>query len=296
MENANKKRQWNNIEQLVKRLRSLLWTQRLIGAVAGAVLAVAILGGIWTVLALVAALTTLPVWFKVSLLILSISVLAIVTWRYSLAPLSRGDVDAVATRLEKRFSQLKGRLIAAVQFQRDPSALPAGTSPELVDLTARQTLEITETIELNKSLDYNSVSRFWKPSLALAALVTLITVFAPEYYSHALSVYTQPLVEVTPPLGYTLSASPLASDAIRFRDLTLTGHVLGADFPKQGAVHFRYEGGTWQEEEFDLRKLPKNQQTVETVLPLAPDCVKCVARWSSMSAQEAVKRSQFKLM
>jgi Domain of unknown function (DUF4175) len=254
----DKKRQWNNIQQLVSRLQSLLWTQRLISATAGAVLAIAALGGVWTVLVLVAALATLPVWLKVSLLTLSLVTVAFVAWRFSITSLFQGEVDLVASRLEKRFSQLKGRLIAAVQFQRDPSALPAGTSPELVDLTARQTLELARSIELNKSLDYSAVHRFWKPALALATLVTLSAVFAPEHNSHALSVYAKPLVEVAPPLGYTLSASTGSSTAIRFRDLTLTGHIQGADFPKQGAVHFRYEGGSWQKEEFDLNRLPKS--------------------------------------
>ncbi len=261
MDNTKKTQQWNNIQQLVGRLQSLLWTQRLISASAGAVLALAALGGVWTVLVLVAALATLPVWFKVSLLTLSLLAVAFVVWRFSITSLFQGDVDLVASRLEKRFSQLKGRLIAAVQFQQDPESLPAGTSPELVDLTARQTLEISKSIELKKSLNYSAVRRFWKPAVSLAAIVTLSLVFAPEYNSHALAVYSKPLVEIAPPLGYTLSASPQSATAIRFRDLTLTGHVLGVDFPKKGAVHFRYEGGSWQEEEFDLRKLPKTQTT-----------------------------------
>ncbi len=257
MENTNNNQRWTNIKQLVNRLQSLLWKQRLIGSSAGLILSLALIGGVWTALALIAAVTVLPVWFKISLLALATGLAVYLFWRFAFMPFFAGDIDSVASRLEKRFSKLKGRLIAAVQFQRDPAALPVGTSPELVDLTARQTLELAETIDLNRSLDYQSVRKFWKPSLSLVALVALIGVFAPEYYSHAYAVYSKPTVEVAPPLGYALSASPGAGKATRFRDLTLTGRVKGSDLPSKGVVRFRYEGGSWQEEEFDLRKLPR---------------------------------------
>ena len=253
------KHPWNNINELIAKLSGLMWTQRAIRVTAGVALLLAALAGAWTLLTFVAAIAILPVWFKVAVLGLTVFGALFYGWRWALAPLGSGSIDSVAARLEKNYGSLKGRLIAAVQFQRDPGSLPAGTSPELVDLTAKQTLEMAAELALENSLDYQSVKKSLKPLAAAAAVVAAVILLAPGYYTHALTVYSSPLEEIAPPLGYQLSANPAGGKAIRYRDLELSGHLAGTGFPRQATINFRYQGGAWQSREFSLRDLPSTQ-------------------------------------
>lgn len=253
------KHPWKNINELIAKLRGLMWAQRSIRVLAGVALLSAALAGVWTLLTFIAAIAILPVWFKVTTLGLSAVVALFYGWRWALAPLRYGSVESVAMRLEKNYASLKGRLIAAVQFQRDPQALPPGTSPELVDLTARQTLEMSAELALEKSLDYGSIKRSLTPIAAAAVLVAGVIFLAPGFYSHSLVVYSSPLVEIAPPLGYQLSADPDGGQAIRYRDLNLRGHLVGVDFPREASINYRYEGGAWQSREFSLRDMATTQ-------------------------------------
>ncbi|MFQ5606417.1 MAG: DUF4175 family protein [Candidatus Zixiibacteriota bacterium] len=248
---------WKNINHLIEKLSGLMWAQRGIRAAAGLGLLAATLVGAWTVLSLIAALAILPVWFKLATTGLVVATTLALVWRWAFAPLRRGSVDTVAAALESEYSSLKGRLIAAVQFQRDPSSLAPGTSPELVDLTAKQTLALAADLALEKSLDYNSLRSSLKPLGAAALVIAGMLLLAPGFYSHALTVYSSPLEEIAPPLGYQLSASPESGKAIRYRDLELSGQIFGVDFPRDAAIHYRYQGGAWRSREFTLKDLPR---------------------------------------
>lgn len=248
------KNRWNNITELVGRLNSLLWKQRASQALAGVTLTIAVIVLAGSALALIAAQSILPVWAKLSLLALLVGLFFALTFRRILAPLRGGAVESIAAALEKSFGELKGRLVAAVQFNQDSNSLPAGTSPELVDLTARQTLEIAADLELGNALDHSLWRRTIRPAAAAAVVFALTLVFAPGYFSHAWEVYSQPLSVVAPPLGYQLSSTPGVSKAIKYRDLELAGHLSGVDFPREAEIHYRFSGGRWQAEKFDLRK------------------------------------------
>ncbi|HSG99421.1 MAG TPA: hypothetical protein VLB27_05190, partial [candidate division Zixibacteria bacterium] len=243
---------WRNIEELVGKLNNLLWTQRGLSAGAGAALTAALIGALWIVLTLIAVAATLPVWLKLVLLTLSALVAALGLRRLTLTPLFEGNVDTLAVRLEKRYQTLKGRLIAAVQFHRGEK-LPTGTSPELVDLTAKQTLELAAELELSDSLDRSPWKKALAPVAGVAAVIAALILFAPGWFSHAYTVYSQPLTKVAAPLGYQLTATPADGKAVKYRDLTLSGHLTGVGFPGAAEVRYRFEGGRWQTERIDLK-------------------------------------------
>lgn len=254
--NADK---WNNIEQLIARLRSLLWSQRGVNA-SGGVLRVFSLGaGLWLALVIIAALAILPVWLKAPLVLFSVGLVLFFLWRWALAPLAAGEIQTIAKTLENRFSELKGRLTASVQFQQNPASIPTGSSPELIDLTAKQTLLEAEKLNLSQALSSRRVREALVPTLVATLATIALFALAPERVTYALEVYGQPLIEVAPPLGYQLTSSPAASQAVRFRDLELNGHLSGADFPDQAKIHYRFSGGSWQSQSVDLQETPRQK-------------------------------------
>ena len=137
----------NNIE-LIKRLKALLISQRLLGFCSGLLSSLALIATIAVILSLLANFVVLPVWLKISLLGLS-ALASIYTFvRFALGRIKKGSIDQVAVTLEKRFPELKGRLIAAVQFSRQ--SFPEGSSLELVEQTQEQALRRASEIEFNK--------------------------------------------------------------------------------------------------------------------------------------------------
>jgi cobalamin biosynthesis protein CobD/CbiB len=104
--------------QLIRQLRSILFKQRFVLFAAGVLLTVAVVATAVIALSLLANVMVLPVWFKVSLLVVTGAASLYFFGRYALARLFTGDVDEVALKLERSHEDLKGRLIAAVQFAR----------------------------------------------------------------------------------------------------------------------------------------------------------------------------------
>jgi hypothetical protein len=193
-----------------------------------------------------------PVWFKLCLIIGSAAVTLYLFSRHALVRLFEGGVEQVACELEKRLPDLKGRLIAAVEFSQRP---PGATySTELVAINERQALEKAGLINFNEVLSYHPLLRSGRlVGLAVVVALLMVVVF-PGFFSYTYEVYSRPTTEVAPPVAYTLAVSPGSTEWVKYRDISISGLLAGHRLPEQAVVHYRLAGGNWQSEELDLSK------------------------------------------
>jgi hypothetical protein len=241
--------------QLIRQLRSILFKQRFVLFAAGVLLTVAVVATAVIALSLLANVMVLPVWFKVSLLVVTGAASLYFFGRYALARLFTGDVDEVALKLERSHEDLKGRLIAAVQFARmkpHPSY-----SLQLLAQTEKQALERARGINFNEAVSFHAVLKSGKIFIVGAALAVLLISFFPGLFSYSYEVYSNITTEVAPPIAYEVIPVPESTEWVKYRDIRIGAAIVGQRFPEKAYVHHRLAGGNWQKTEVDLRALPK---------------------------------------
>lgn len=237
-------------DRLLQILKSTLRKQRLVYFGAGLLVTGAVMAALWLVLSLVASVAVLPVWLKLSLLAMSGLVTIVMFGRFAVARMFAGSVEAVAVRLEQQFPDLKGRLIAAVQFATMTST--PGYSPVLIEQTHREALDRASQIDFDRAVASTPIVRSARLFAAAALAVVAVAVIVPGLFSRAVEVYSSPTQVVAPPLGYRLVAFPGATEWVKYRDIEIGASLFGSGLPRQATIHYRPVGGSWQTAEIDI--------------------------------------------
>jgi len=245
--------EFTSSQSLIKKLKSILGRQRLVMFLAGVATTVAVILFTWILLSLLAGITVLPVWLKVSLLTLSGLTAVYFFARFALVRLFGGNIDAVAVALEERHPHLKGRLIAAVQFARSRGQYDY--SSELIEATERQALAEAQEIDFGAVVSFSPVLRAGRTFAGAAVLALALLWIAPGMFNYALEVYSNPTTRVAPAIAYTVVAVPGSTDWIKYRDIEIGGAVIGQRLPEKAYIHHRLAGGNWQKSRIDLARL-----------------------------------------
>ena len=240
-------------DRLTKVLNRVLFKQRLLMFSAGLLATGTIVVGAAVVMSLVANVIVLPVWLKVLVLaVVGVGSLVLFGW-YAVGRLFEGNIENVAVTLEEKYPDLKGRLIAAIQFSR--MARNDGFSQDLIDLNERQALQKAEGVDFNKAMTFSPLLRTGR-NLALAAVVAvLLLVFFPGLFSYSYEVFSNPTTVIAPPLAYQVKAIPGTTEWVKYRDIRIGAVVTGARIPDQALIYHRLADGRWQETEIDLDKV-----------------------------------------
>ena len=239
---------------LIGRLRAVLLKQRLVLFSAGLVGTVTVVVGIWVLLSLLAHVMVLPVWLKVGLLVISGLASLWVFWKHAVVRLFSGDVDGVAVRLEEKNPDLKGRLIAAVQFARMKTT--PGYSRELIEANERQALSEAGLVRFNEVISFYPLWRFVRLLAGAAVVAVLLLVLMPGFFSYSYEVYSKATTRVAPPLSYEVVPIPESGEWVKYRDIEIGAAVFGWRLPQNATVHYRFAGGQWQKTRVDLRSKP----------------------------------------
>lgn len=232
------------------RERALLFAAGIAGTITGLVL-------VSIILSLIAGILILPVWLKVTLLGMSATGLIYLFWRFSFSRLFSGNLETTAIKLEKKFPELKGRLIAALEFAGLGDPRPE-YSNDLMEATLAQACDRSSALNF-----YEVVSAYplWRnlraTGIALAGLTVMMLLF-PGLFSYSYQVYSRPTETVMPPLGYTLVPYPGDFTAIKYRDLELGAILLGDNFPDKADIYYRFTEGNWQKSAIELESLKRN--------------------------------------
>ncbi len=242
----------HSASKLLKRLKNTLVKQRVVLFAAGLVTTAFVMLLTVIVMSILAGLIILPVWSKVSLLVLAGMLTLFFLGRFAVARLLDGNVDEVAVRLENRYPDLKGRLIAAIQFarmKRDP-----GYSRELMALTQQQALAGTHGIDFSEVLVFHPLLRTARLFVVAAVAAVGLVAAAPGLFSYSYDVYSHPTTEIAPPLGYKVVPIPGSTEWVKYRDIEFGAVIFGQGLPRQATIHHRLAGGNWQHTRIDLRR------------------------------------------
>ena len=242
----------NSSRALVSRLKSALMKKRLLLFFSGLITTGAVLIAVSIILSLVALIVVLPVALKISLLVVSGLVTVYIFSRYACKHFFDGDVDTIAVELEKKHPELKGILIAAVQFSRQK--LIPGYSGDLIDATISSALKKAGNLNFNETISFYPVLKTGRYLAVSALLALLLLVIVPGLFSYSYEVYSNATSVVSPPLGYDLVGNPGSTEWVKYRDIRIGGSLFGDKLPKEAKIYHRLAGGSWQETDVDLRK------------------------------------------
>ncbi|MFH1687974.1 MAG: DUF4175 family protein [bacterium] len=235
---------------LVQRLKGILVRQRLIMFLSGLLLCLAALAAAAIGLAGLAALIIVPVWLKLTLLGTLSAGLIVLLIMSAVRYLWRGQIDDMAVRLELKYPEFKGRLIAAIQFVRMERT--PGYSAELMAETQAQALRGVGSIDFSQALSVRPLARPGRWLAISATVVIALAILLPGLTRHSWNVYSHPTVEIAPPLGYSLVANPGSTQWVKYRDINIGATMIGDQFPDQARIYHRAAGGSWQEQTVDL--------------------------------------------
>lgn len=240
------------ISGLKKRIRTVLFKERMIFLGAGILGTVTAILIVSIILSLIAGVLILPVWLKIALLTLSGLISLFVFWKMAFSRLFQGSSESVALKLEKKFPRLKGRLIAALQFSQPNDLEKLGYSGALIEATLIQAEKKASSLNFNRIISAYPV---WRNSRSLGIAFTvaiLMLVLFPGFFSYSYKVYSNPTELIVPQAGYELISYPGSAVAIKYRDVDLGGILLGSRFPEKAEVFYKYAGGIWQKSEIIL--------------------------------------------
>ena len=246
----------NSQSDLLKKLHAVLVKQRTVLFLAGLVTTLGAVIATAIILSLLAQIMVLPVWLKLSLMTAAGLGALFLFGKYAVSRLFSDNIDNVAVGLETKHPELKGRLIAAVQFARMTDN--PGYSAELIAANEKQALDRAGLINFNEVLSFHPVLRSSKLFAVSAVLAVALLAIFPGFFSYSYEVYSNPTTEIAPPLAYRLVAAPGSTEWIKYRDLTIGAAIIGQRIPKEAIVHYRLAGGTWQKEAIDLSKLGRS--------------------------------------
>ena len=240
---------------LTKKLRRILLHQRLVLFLAGIVTTTAAVVAAWVVLSLLAGVMILPVWLKITLLSATGTIALYFFVSFAVARLFYGSAEGVARSLEVRHPELKGRLIAAIQFDRMKKT--PGYSAELVAWTKKQALQQAALVNFNDVLTFHSLIRSGRTLLVAAGVALALLLILPGIFSYSYQVYSNPATEIAPPLGYRIIPVPASSEWVKYRDIDIGAAIVGDGFPDKAVIFHRLAGGSWQKSEIELRRMRK---------------------------------------
>jgi hypothetical protein len=201
-------------------------------------------------LSALANVMVLPVWLKMTLLCLTGGVTVFYFTRHAVRRLFDGSIDGIAVSLEQRHPELKGRLIAAVQFVRSEQ-LP-GYSQELIAVTEQQALDKAGLVNFNEVISYYPILKTGRLLIGSAILAFLMLVVFPGFFGYSYEVYSNPTTEIAPPLAYQVVPTPGSTEWVKYRDIEIGAAIFGQRIPSKARIHYRFVDGNWQNTEIDL--------------------------------------------
>jgi len=244
----------NDLQQLAQRLNRAIFRKRVVLIIAGLIGLISTMLAISLALSSLAALFIIPVPVKIGLMILGVGMVAYALYRFVVIPIrSERGIHRAALQIERNHPDLKGRLIAALQF-RDLDLNNINFSKALIDMTGRQATELTDHIDFNEIVSGYPVYRKLRSGAIIGGLALILGLLVPGFFSNAIDVYSQPTTRVAPPPGFALKVLPGSAEKVKYSDIEIGGRLIGAGFPGKVEIFYKFAEGRWQSEDVELPK------------------------------------------
>ena len=242
--------QMNSARALIERLEKALLKKRILLFVSGLFTTGAVVLLVSILLSFIALAVVLPISVKIALLVLSSVVTLYFFIKYAVKQLGGGDIDSLAVELEEKHPELKGLLIAAVQFSR--SKISYGSSKELVDATIAKALVRAKDLNFNEALSFYPVLKRGKQFGYTAVIAIALLVLMPGLFTYSYQVYSNINEVVKPPIGYKLLAPLGSTEWVKYKDIKIEASIFGDGLPKKASIYHRLADGDWQKSEINL--------------------------------------------
>ena len=233
-------REIKSTTQLINKLKNILFKQRFVLFTAGLFGTLSVVLATAVILATMANLMVLPVWFKITLMFLAGLVTLFFLGRFAINRLFKGDVETVAVKLEEKNKSLKGRLIAAVQFAR--SGEHRGYSRDLVEATKLQALREAGAVNFNEIVSFYPIFRSSRALAVSVVVAVALLILLPGFFSYSYEVFSNPTVEIAPPLAYEIVPTPTSSEWVRYKDIDIGASIFGQRLPEEAYIYHRLAG------------------------------------------------------
>jgi hypothetical protein len=241
-----------DIKQLEKRLKGAVFRKRLLLVLSGVIALTSSILGIGIILSLLAALFIIPVPLKIITLLGAVILMAFALYRSLIKSLiQEKGINSAALEMEKRHPELKGRLIAALQFSHFDSSR-TNFSSALIELTRRQALELTSSLNFNEIISGYPLIKRLRSGLGVTALAVIFGLLIPGFFSNGFEVYSQPTTRVAPPPGFSLEVDPGNAESVKYSDIEIGGRLIGSGFPANIEIFYRFSDGRWQSEKLKV--------------------------------------------
>ncbi len=259
----------NDIRQLEKRLRGAIIKKRVVLLIAGVIGLISTGLGIVLLLSALASLFIIPVPVKIGLLAVGFGAIVYAFYRFVLRPVSSGgNIIHAALDVESKHPDLKGRLVAALQF-RDIDLNKTNFSKALVDLTGRQAMQLTSGINFNEIVSGYPIWTTLRSGLAMGALVVIVGFLIPGIFSKAIDVYSQPTTVVAPPPGFSLMVTPGNAERVKYSDVSIGGFMAGGGLADEVEIFYRFAEGRWQSEKLNVARYERFTVAAGDSLPFS---------------------------
>ena len=196
--------------------------------------------GAFTVAALSHQLFYLPVWFRSAFVVLfGLGVLALLVW-YIIRPIVRKpSPETLALMVEKTNPDLKNRLIASLQLEKNLISNRENYSPALILKCIDDAETLSAGIDFNKSYRSKRVSRGLRFAGITAILTLAIWLIWPTLFKSSFNVFSHPLTEIPREITYDLDVLPKTVDVLKFDNLDVDAVLYGTKLPREARIYWK---------------------------------------------------------
>ncbi len=161
------------------------------------------------------------------------------------------SLESLALKVEKKYPQLKNRLIASLQLFDKLKKNPFGYSTDMIEALLKQADEISSRLDFKKVVDKNPLKKVSKITVGLVLIFIMFAFVFPGSFNFCFYVFSHPLTEIEIPQKFNFIVFPGDLVVSKFSDVKIKIKTEGEKKPEKIKLIWRNEGGSWNKE--DLR-------------------------------------------
>ncbi len=163
---------------------------------------------------------------------------------------TRPSTESVALQVEKNNPELRNRLIASLQLERNLRDNHEGFSTDMIQAIIRQSEEMCRGIDFHKSVDKKPLRRGLRYFGSSALVILLLALLFPGAFNESVYLFSHPTVEIPRDLSYSLEVLPGSTEIAKFSPIKIQASLRGKSLPEGATLYWQYEDGPVKTEEF----------------------------------------------
>ncbi len=222
---------------IYKKLSLMDRLNRLWAAIGGIFVLFGMAGILIIIAAFSSSLFELSPLYKYIYLAVSVLILALIIFRYTLYPLIRKtDYSHLSRRVELFHPELKDTLSAAVELRDNLKNNREGYSPDLIRSVIDEASKKAADLDFNSCLDKSSTAKKAKLGTAIIVIVIGLFLLYPSAFLYGIKDFSSPSVIFKKPTPFILSAIPGDAEILKGDDITVGAVIKKNPLYKNGKI------------------------------------------------------------